>query len=381
MQFPLENEEISLIKKFELEASKIPWVVSLAQWIPRYDVPKPIVEFLIEQIKNWKTNRYSIVPGIPQLRDQIATRYLQKYNIELDPEKNIIITAGAIEAISSFLLATLFPGDEVILVDPTYASYRWCILTARWKPILAPLDDNRDINVETIKTLISEKTKAIVFPNPNNPTWSIFSEEKIEEILKIASSKNIRIVVDEVYDEFVYDWYKFESAIKFWKNYKNLIIVNSWSKTFGMTWRRIWYIIGEEKIIKEVLKVHDNLLTCAPVHSQRAALATFEIYDEWTNQIKKHLQKRRDYVIKELEDLKEFIDFHIPKAAYFVFPKFKYTDDDYWECLNILKKAKLAVVPWSWFGKRWKWHFRICFWRDWKDLEEGIKRLKNYFWK
>ena len=95
------------------------------------------------------------------------------------------------------------------------------------------------------------------------------------------------------------------------------------------------------------MKIHDNLITCAPVHSQWAALATFEIYDEWTQKIKKELQKRRDYVINQLKNLEEFLDFHIPQAAYFVFPKFKYTDNDYEECLNVLKKAKLAVVPGS----------------------------------
>jgi aspartate/methionine/tyrosine aminotransferase len=95
------------------------------------------------------------------------------------------------------------------------------------------------------------------------------------------------------------------------------------------------------------MKIHDNLITCAPVHSQWAALATFEVYDEWTQKIKKELQKRRDYVINQLKNLEEFLDFHIPEAAYFVFPKFKYTDDDYKECVNILKKVKLAVVPGS----------------------------------
>ncbi len=381
MNFPLENEDMSLIKKFELEASRIPWVVSLAQWIPRYPTPQPIVDFLIEKIKKWETNRYSIVPWLPQLRDSIAARYFEKYNIEIDPEKNITITAWAIEAISSFLLATLFPEDEVILIDPTYASYRWCVLTARWKPISAPLDDNRDLNIETIKKLITSKTKAIIFPNPNNPTGSIFSLDKIKKLLEISKEKNIYVVIDEVYDEFIYDNEIFQSAIIFFKSYPNLVLVNSWSKTFGMTWWRIWYIIAEERLNKEIIKVHDNLLTCAPVHSQWAAISTFEIYDEWAKKIKKQLQERRDYTIKQLNQLKDFIDFQIPKAAYFVFPKFKYTDNDYEECINILHKAKLALVPGSGFWNRWKGHFRICFWRDFDDLKEWLERLKKYFWK
>lgn len=382
MDFVLGGEEMSLIKKMELEALKYSWVVSLAQWVPWYPIPDSVMEFLIEKIRKWQTNRYSIVPGIPQLREQVALRYYKKYWVEVDHQTEIIITAWAIQAISAILLTILWEWDEVILLDPCYASYKWCVRITKANPVYVPLNDKLDLDMSAIKKAINNNTKAIVISNPNNPTWSIFTLDKIRKLLDYIKWNNVLFVMDEVYDEFLYDGNKFDSAIKLYDEYKhNLLVINSWSKTFGMTGWRVWYMVWEQRYIQEIIKVHDSLITCAPVHSQWAALATFEIFDERTDDVRKKLQERRDYTVQELSKLERYIEFNVPWAAYFVFPKFKYTDDDYNECLNILHDQKLVLVPWGWFWNKWIGRFRMCFWRDFDDLREGISRLGKYFKK
>ncbi len=382
MKCVLQEHEMSLIKKMENEASKLSNVVSLAQWIPWYPTPDAIQEFVLEKIKSWQTNRYSITAWIPQLRQQIALRYYQKLWVDIDFQNEIVITAGAIQAISSILLTFVWQDDEVILIDPCYASYSWCIMASKWKPNYVSLDDNLDLDVDNLISSINENTKAIIIANPNNPTWSIFSIEKLRKILDYIKDKEIVLVVDEVYDEFLFDWNEFLSAVSLYEEYKsNLIIVNSWSKSFWMTWWRVWYFLADSCLSSEIVKVHDWLITCAPVHSQWAALASFEIYDSWTEKVRKDLQKRRDYAVKELQKLSAYIEFDSPSAAYFIFWRFKYTKDDYNECLKILNETKLALVPWSGFWERWKWYFRLCFGRDFDDLQEWISRLEKYFRK
>ncbi len=380
MQYLLEDHPLSIIKQVEMEASKLQWVVSLAQWIPRYQVPDYIIEFLEEKIRKGYTNRYSVVNWLPQLREQVALHYYRKYKVLLDPSDNILITAGAIQAISAVLLSIINPGDNVILMDPCYASYSTAIKVARWNIKYIPFADKNKLNIEKIIDSIDSNTRAIILANPNNPNGYIISPEQIEKILQYINWKDIIFITDEVYDEFVFDWLTFQSSITLFPKYKeNLVVINSWSKTFWMTGWRIGYLIADKKLISETIKVHDALITCAPVHSQWAALATFEIYDEWVKDVRKQLQQRRDYVISELEKLKWYISFDIPQASYFVFPKFNYTDNDQEEVLKILKKVKLALIPGSWFGNQGKWHFRICFGRDMESLEEGLLRLQEYY--
>ncbi len=380
MRFLLEEEPISLIKKIELEATKYSGVVSLAQWVPWYDTPDAVTDFLITQIKKWKTNRYSIVPWIPELREKIALKYFQKYQLEVDYKNEVCVTAWAIEAISALLLTLVCEQEDVLLLDPSYASYKWAVQVARWNPKYIPLDGNLDIDVDNMISHINNKTKAIVLSNPNNPTGSIFSLGKLQKILEFIKDKDIFLIVDEVYDEFIFDGNEFVSAIRLFEDYKeNLIIVNSWSKTFGMTWWRIGYLIANSKIFSEFLKVHDSLVTCAPVHSQRAALGSFEIYEQRTQKNREQLEEMRDYTVKRLEEMSSYISFQNPWATYFVFPRFRYTDDDYEECMKILDAVKLALVPGSGFWYSGKWHFRICFGRDFEDIKEWLNRLEKYF--
>lgn len=380
-KYRLENKEMSLIKKMEALAKDIKWVISFSQGIPDYPMPEKLKQEVSKLILSWKANKYTHPMWIIELRKKVSEFY-KKYNNSNFSKDEIVITAWAIEAINSFLLTIITDKkDEIILLDPSYASYNNAIEIAWGKNIYCPTEKDLSLDIEKLKKLINKNTKAIIICNPNNPTWWIIETKKIKEILEFIKNTDIYLVIDEVYEFFLLErWLDFKSATTLFDKYKNnLVIVNSWSKSFSITGWRIWYIIADKKLIKEFLKIHDSLVTCAPSIAQYWVLNSIDILLEWTEKIKKDLINSRDIVLKELETLKDYIEFEKPKAWYYIFCKFKYTDDDYSECMNILEKAKVSVVPGSAFWKKGKWYFRICFGRNLETLKQWLNRLEKYF--
>lgn len=384
-KYKLEKEQMSLIKLMELKAKKMwKWVISLSQWIPWYDMPDSFKKSLCEYTNDTKAKDYTLSQGIFSLREKMVKLYNPKYNSNFK-EEEVLITSGAIEWISSLLLTIVNKAtDEIIMFEPTYSSYANIIKISWAKKVSCALNKNFWINFKKLKESINENTRAIVLVNPNNPTGSVIDLKEVEKILKYIKNKNIYLITDEVYNQFIFDkktWKDFSHLQLFDKYKKQLIIINSWSKSFWITGWRIWYMIANKFLIKEVLKVHDSLVTCAPAHSQYTIMQNLEEIFKFTDNINKELKKRRNFVIKKLEKMSDYITFDIPNWSYYIFPKFKYTKEDYRECMRILEKEKLSLVPGGTFWKWWKWHFRICYWRDIDDLKEWMKRLKKYFKK
>ena len=201
----LEKVELSPIKAVELEASRIPGVVSLAQGIPSFDTPEPIKRFVEERLAEGLCGRYSVTPGLPRLREVIAER-LGREGMRYDADGEIIVTAGSIEAIAASLLALIEPGDEVLVVSPTYASYLPAIRLAGGIPRFVPLaeDANFDLDPEAISAAACRRTRALVLCNPNNPTGTVFSADQTRRMLAVAERENLVVIADEVYKDFVY---------------------------------------------------------------------------------------------------------------------------------------------------------------------------------
>jgi len=381
--YKLKKEEMSLIKLMELKAKNMwKWVISLSQWIPWYDMPEWLKKSLCDYTNITEAKDYTLSQGILELREKMVELYNPKYKSNFSSNE-VLITSWAIEWISSLLLTLITkPSDEVLMFEPTYASYDNIIKIAWAKHVSCPLNKKFWINFKKFKESINENTRAIVLVNPNNPTWTSIELKDVEKILKYIKWKNIYLITDEVYNYFIFDkekWKDFSHLRLFDKYKKHLVIINSWSKSFWITGWRIWYMIANKYLIKQVLKVHDSLVTCAPSHSQYAIMQNLDILFKYSKKINKSLEKRRDFVVEELSKMKKYIDFEIPTGSYYIFPKFKYTKWDYRECMRILDKVKLSLVPGSTFWKWWKWHFRICYGRDMKDLKIWLKRLKKYF--
>ncbi len=377
------NLQLSPIKQIELRAACYTNVISLAQGIPSFDTPNCIKKRAENALKRGVVAKYSLSPGLPELRELIELS-LAKENIYYDWRQEIIVTAGSIEAITAGLLTITVPGDEVIIPNPTYASYQEIIKLAGCQPIFCPLNenDNWSFNLESLSNKISSKTKAIIIANPNNPTGTVFSREQLIKLGDLAITHNFIIITDEVYKDFIFGQNVFFSLAEMPKYRQNLIRVFSFSKAYAMTGWRVGYLASDQAIISEILKIHDALVTCAPVISQYAAMGALEMGDDEIVKFKKIYQKRKQLICQLLDQQKDFFTYSEPQGAYFVFPRFLKPNLSSWDlCLDLIEKIQVALVHGSAFGPNGEAHLRFNFGRSEKDITEAMARMKIYFQK
>jgi histidinol-phosphate/aromatic aminotransferase/cobyric acid decarboxylase-like protein len=254
--------------------------------------------------------RYSVTPGLPRLREAIAET-LARDGMPYDPDGEVLVTAGSIEAISASLLALVAPGDEVLVVSPTYASYIPAIRLAGAVPRFVPLaeDANFDLDPDAIVAAAGRRTRALILCNPNNPTGTIFSAEQTRRMLEVAERHDFVVIADEVYKDFLYgDARVHSAALETWARHR-VLRVCSFSKAYAMTGWRVGFVHGPSDLIAEVLKVHDTLVTCAPVISQYAALAALEVSDEVIAGFRAEFRRRRAQVIERLDALPHVFDY------------------------------------------------------------------------
>ena len=391
----------------ELRASRIPGVVSLAQGVPSFDTPEMIKRAAIEAIEKGKVAKYSLAPGLLELREVIA-HHLEQENKFFDFEEEVIVTAGSIEAITATMLAILSPGDEVLIPDPTYTSYQPAIKVAGGVPVFVPLDEKKHwaFDIAELEKRITPKTKALLFCNPNNPTGTIFTRNQLHAVAQLAIKHNFCILSDEVYKDFVYVDNKgltFPLSDKSSNSSRSnlslyslaemrgirdrLIYIFSFSKAYAMTGWRIAYLATHHELAKKILGVHDALVTCAPVVSQYAALAALEMADDELVKYHTIYKKRRDLICRRLDKLKNVFEYQKPDSAYFVFPRIKEEvlqkivsgggSKEF--AIELLEKAKVATVPGAAFGPVGENHIRMCFGRSEEDINTAFDRMEKFF--
>lgn len=376
--------KVSPIKQIELLASKIPGVVSLAQGIPSFDTPEVIKNNVKAALDKGFSAKYTIPPGLPILREVIEKKLSQE-GMDYDFETEIIVTCGAIEALTSTLLAIINSGDEVILPSPSYTSYQEIVKLSQGTPVFTNLVEATgwQFDLDDFKQKITDKTKAVIICNPNNPTGTILSQEQLLIIGQLAKEHNFFVILDEVYKDFIYQSSDFFSLAENPEFRKNVIRIFSLSKSYAMTGWRIAFLHSDKENTAEILKVHDSLVTCAPTISQYAAIAALERAEEDVNRFQTIYQKRLQLICKNLDDLSDIFSYQKPSSSYFVFPKILMEErSDSWQfCLDILKKAKVALVPGIAFGPSGEGYVRMSFGRDEETIIEAFKRLKKYFHK
>jgi len=418
-----KNIKLSAIKQMELLASKIPDVVSLAQGIPSFDTPEIIKKAAVKALNRGVVAKYSLTYGLPELRETIEQK-LAEENMYYDFEKEIIATAGSIEAITAALIAIIESYEtksrkiknEVILFSPSYASYPEAIKVAGGQPVFVNLIErgNWQIDFKNLAKKITNRTAAIIICNPNNPTGTIFPKEDLLKIAELVWKRKIFIICDEVYKDFIYADERgsetnleadqrgsaFFSLAQIPQLRKIVIRVFSLSKAYAMTGWRIGFLHSDEENVSEIVKVHDSLVTCAPVISQYAAMAALDFADKEIEEFRQKYQERRDLICQHLDDLPELFSYQKPQGSYFVFPKIiqykevrphkinrqfreveppKIKSTSWNFAIDLLNKAQVAVVPGLAFGPSGEGHIRMSFGRSEKDINEAMKRIKNYF--
>jgi len=406
-----KNLRLSIIKQMELKAAKYPDVISLAQGIPSFDTPTCIKRRVEKALVNGAVAKYSLSPGLPELRELIELE-LARENMFYDFEKEIIVTAGSIEGITATIMAITDPGDEVIIPEPTYTSYREVIILAGCTPVFVPLSEEKGwaFELEKFESAITGKTKAIFYCNPNNPTGTIYTKDQLLGLAKLAEKHNLFLISDEVYKDIVFDnpdaktsdvkkrkepgqtsdvlRSKIFSLAQMPELRKRVIRIFSLSKTYAMTGWRVGYLHSDEEIVREILKVHDCLVTCAPVVSQYAAMGALEMAEKDVTIFRKKYAARRDLICQRLDRLSHVFSYIKPNSAYYVFPRILKKDffpveeneSFSWQfALWLLDKAQVAVVPGMAFGASGEDHVRISFGRSTKDINEAFDRMEKVF--
>ncbi len=376
---------VSPIKLMELEASKHSKVVSLAQGIPSFDTPEYIKKVAIDAIMSGKSAKYSLTNGLPELREIVAEE-LRKEGMHYHYQSEIIVTCGSIEGITASLLAILNPGDEVLIPSPVYASYAQAIKLAHGVPVFVPLDEEGgwSVKVEEFEKRITPRTRVIFYCNPSNPTGTIFKKEDLLLLADMAKKHDLFLLSDEVYKDFVYTNEEIFALASIPELKDRVIRVFSFSKAFAMTGWRVGFVHSSAKNITEILKIHDSMVTCAPVVSQYAAIGAF------SEEGKKSIQEFKTAYIRRLKMTTTFLNtlpdvfsYVKPNASYFVFPKLVSKSEkiinsqDF--CMELLEKTSVALVPGVAFGPTGEGHVRISFGRSEKDLQEAFERMNLFF--
>ncbi len=376
----VKNLQLSVIKQMELRAAQYPDVISLAQGIPSFDTPSCIKRRVERAMDRGVVAKYSLSPGLPELRELIEIS-LANENMFYDWQTEIIVTAGSIEGITAALLTITEPGDEIIIPSPSYTSYRETITLAGCKPVYVPLNEERNwaFELNQFEKAITKKTKAILYCNPNNPTGTIYTKDQLLALAKIVTDNNLFIICDEVYKDFIFDKNKTYFSLAEVSAIRDRVIrVFSFSKSYAMTGWRVGYVHSDQSIIKEILKVHDCLVTCAPVISQYAAMAALEMGEKDLAEFIKKYHQRRDLICQRLDNLSEVLSYVKPDSSYYVFPKLLKEKNSWKFALELLDNIQVAAVPGIAFGPEGESHIRLSFGRSEVNINLAFDRLDKY---
>ncbi|PIR97405.1 MAG: aspartate aminotransferase [Candidatus Doudnabacteria bacterium CG10_big_fil_rev_8_21_14_0_10_41_10] len=333
-----------------------------------FDTPKVIQN---EVRKKLAENKYTPVPGLTELRKNIASSVQKNYQIKTS-KKNIVVTAGGKQALYEVFQTILNPGDEVLIPIPAWVSYEQQVLLTGGKPVFVPLTKTFDLDVSEIKKHFTKKTKALILNSPHNPTGAIFTKKNLEVLKKLLKNKSIFVICDDIYEKLVFSK-KYILPSKILKPCKNLIIINGFSKSHALTGWRIGYVAANPDIVETIAKIQSQTSGNASVISQYAALAALKFPKTDYLQI---LQKRRRLVGRLLNDLPK-ISFNFPEGSFYFFLNIKKIDQNSKQfCQRLLKSTGILLVPGEAFRARG--FVRLSFAASEKNLKTAVNRLRNF---
>ena len=366
------------IRKFFDVVNTMDGAISLGVGEPDFDTPWFIREEGIYSLEKGRTF-YTSNAGLPELKKEISRYIKRRFDVEYDSSSEITVTVGGSEGIDIAMRAMINPGDEVIIPQPSYVSYEPCAILADGVPVIIKLEDKDKFKLTPDKLLnaITDKTKILVLPFPNNPTGSIMTEKDLEPIAKICVEKDIYVISDEIYTELTYTGDKPASIIQFPGMKERTVLINGFSKAYAMTGWRLGYACGPSNIIKQMIKIHQFAIMCAPTTSQYAAVVALRDGDSAVASMRESYNQRRRYVLSRLSEMG--IDCFEPEGAFYVFPsikKFGMTSEEF--CTKLLESQKVAVVPGDAFGDSGEGFIRISYAYSLKQLKEALERIEKF---
>ena len=374
------NIKPSGIRKFFDIVSEMKDAISLGVGEPDFDTPWHIRDEGIYAFERGKTF-YTSNAGLKDLRTEISNYVNRTQGVKYDPNGEIIVTVGGSEAIDIGLRAIINANDEVIIPQPSYVSYEPCAILADAKPIIINLKAENEFRLtpEELLGAITDKTKVLILPYPNNPTGAIMEKEDLEKIANIIIEKDILVMSDEIYSALTYkDKHISIASIDGMK--ERTILINGFSKAYAMTGWRLGYACGPKDIIKQMTKIHQFAIMCAPTTSQYAAIEALRHGDEDVENMRRSYNQRRRYLMHEFKEMG--LECFEPFGAFYVFPcikEFGMTSEEF--ATRFLKEEKVAVVPGTAFGDCGEGYLRISYAYSIDNLKIAIERLKHFITK
>ena len=381
MSIPISKTVVSLkksgIRKFFDIVSEMKDVISLGVGEPDFDTPWHIREEGIYALEKGKTF-YTSNAGLKELRVEIDNYLKRTQNVSYNPDTEIIVTVGGSEAIDIGLRAMVNAGDEVIIPQPSYVSYEPCAILAGAKPVIIDLKAENEfrLTAEELKNAITDKTKILILPFPNNPTGAIMERKDLEEIAKVCIENDIYVISDEIYGELSYKE-KHVSIASIAGMKERTILINGFSKAYAMTGWRLGYACGPKEIIEQMVKIHQYAIMCAPTTSQYSAVEALKKGDDDVKLMRESYNQRRRFLMNAFKEMG--LECFEPYGAFYVFPsikEFDMTSEEF--AMKFLEEEHVAVVPGTAFGDSGEGFLRISYAYSIENLKRAMERLKRF---
>lgn len=381
MTKPLSDAVLGLkpsgIRKFFDIVSEMKDAISLGVGEPDFDTPWHIRDEGIYALEKGKTF-YTSNAGLKELREEICNFQKRHQNIDYNPLNEVIVTVGGSEAIDIGLRAMINTGDEVIIPQPSYVSYEPCAILAGAKPVTIALKAENEFRLtpEELEAAITDKTKVLILPYPNNPTGAVMGREDLERIADIIIKNNIYVMSDEIYGALTYNG-EHVSIASLEGMKERTIIIDGFSKAFAMTGWRLGYACGPEHIIKQMTKIHQFAIMCAPTTSQYAAVEALKNGEDDVKAMRQEYNQRRRYLMNAFKEMG--LECFEPFGAFYVFPcikEFGMTSEEF--ATRFLEEERVAAVPGSAFGDSGEGFLRISYAYSLDNLKIAMERLKNF---
>lgn len=365
------------IRKFFDIVSEMKDAISLGVGEPDFDTPWHVREEGIYSLERGRTF-YTSNAGLKELKQEICNYLNRRFNLQYDYNGEVLVTVGGSEAIDVALRAMINPGDEVLIPQPSYVSYLPCVQLTYGKPVIIQLKEEKDFKLTPQELLekITDKTKVLILPFPNNPTGAILEREILEELAKICVEKDIFVVSDEIYSELSYNG-RHVSIAEMPGMKERTIVINGFSKSYAMTGWRLGYACGPKNIISQMTKIHQFAIMCAPTTSQYAAVEALKNGDEDVEKMCQAYNQRRRFLMNAFREMG--LECFEPYGAFYVFPsikKFGLTSDEF--ATRLLKEEKVAVVPGTAFGDCGEGFLRISYAYSLENLKIALDRIADF---
>lgn len=365
------------IRKFFDIANSMEGVISLGVGEPDFATPWTIRSKAITTLQQGKTV-YTANAGLLELRCAISKYLERKYDLKYDPKNEIIVTVGGSEAIDLCIRAVVDPGDEVLVVEPSFVCYKPIVDLMHGVPVVIETkpEDNFKLTAEALRAKITDKTKLLILPFPNNPTGAVMTRPELEAVADVLRGTNILVLTDEIYSELSYHG-KHVSIAEIDGMQERTIYVNGFSKAFAMTGWRLGYLAGPKPLVSQMLKIHQYAIMCSPTVSQYAAVDALEKCDDDVQAMVKEYDMRRRYIVNAFNELG--LTCFEPGGAFYVFPCIKSTGLTSQQfCEDLLYKHKVAVVPGDAFGDCGEGYIRVSYAYSLQHLKTAVEAIREY---